>query len=375
MNHLRCRILHRRTGLLLWLLFFIVPVLPAAMRSALAQSAATPRPVAKGETLRVATRLVPPFAMQDGGRLQGFSIDLWDAIGDQLGIKSQYTPYPTVKGLLSAVQAGKADLGIAAISITSERERVLDFSQPMYDSGLQIMVRAQSGGGAGASFWDVLFSPSMLQLVGTILLMIIVPAHIVWFVERHHPEGIIENKKYIPGIFKAIWWAAGTLGAQADEMPRSNFGRFIAVMWMFVGIAFVAYFTATITTSMTVQQLQGDINGPDDLSGSTSASYLRERRISPVEYSQIDGALKALDGRKVQAIVFDSPVLLYYAAQRGQGKVQVVGPVFREEDYGIVFPPGSPWRKPVNNALLRLKENGTYEQLYDKWFGGTEDSS
>ncbi|HTF91614.1 MAG TPA: transporter substrate-binding domain-containing protein [Verrucomicrobiae bacterium] len=26
-------------------------------------------------------------------------------------------------------------------------------------------------------------------------------------------------------------------------------------------------------------------------------------------------------------------------------------------------------RKPVNEALLRLKENGVYDQLYKKWFG------
>jgi polar amino acid transport system substrate-binding protein len=320
--------------------------------------------------------------MQDGERLQGFSIDLWNAIAQQLGTRTEYSINPSVNSLLSSVQARRADAGIAAISITAERERRFDFSQPMYDSGLQIMVRSQGGAGSGTTFWNVLFSRSMLQLVGIVLLMIIVPAHIVWFVERNHPDGIIENKRYFPGIFKAIWWAAGTLGAQADEMPRSNFGRFIAVLWMFVGIAFVAYFTATITTSMTVQQLYGDINGPDDLpgkrvattTGSTSATYLRERRIQILEYSQIDAAVQALEQDRVKAVVFDSPVLLYYAAQKVQGKVEVVGPVFRKEDYGIVFPSGSRWRKPVNNALLRLKEDGTYDQIYDKWFGGNQAS-
>jgi len=33
---------------------------------------------------------------------------------------------------------------------------------------------------------------------------------------------------------------------------------------------------------------------------------------------------------QADAIVFDSPVLLYYAAHEGKGKVSVVGPVFRE---------------------------------------------
>jgi polar amino acid transport system substrate-binding protein len=131
---------------------------------------------------------------------------------------------------------------------------------------------------------------------------------------------------------------------------------------------------------MTVQQLQGDINGPDDLVGkrvatilgSTSFTYLREHGVRPVEYSQIEDAIKALQDRKVQAVVYDSPVLLYYAAQEGHGQVQVVGPVFRKEDYGIVFPPKSPWRKPVNNALLQLKEDGTYQELLNKWFSNKQ---
>ena len=61
-------------------------------------------------------------------------------------------------------------------------------------------------------------------------------------------------------------------------------------------------------------------------------------------------------------------VLLYYASH--EGKVQVVGPIFRKENYGIVFPDKSPLRKRVNEALLKLRENGAYDQLYKKWFGG-----
>ena len=67
-------------------------------------------------------------------------------------------------------------------------------------------------------------------------------------------------------------------------------------------------------------------------------------------------------------MVFDAPVLLYHAAHEGAGKVEVVGPVFRKENYGIVFTPGSPWRKPVNAALLKLREDGSYDALVQKWF-------
>ena len=161
-------------------------------------------------------------------------------------------------------------------------------------------------------------------------------------------------------------------------MPRAATARVIAVLWMFMSVAFIAYFTAAVTSSLTVQQLRGDINGPEDLpgkrvgsiKGSTSVEYLRQRSIEPVEFTKMEEAYQALQDGQVDAVVYDAPVLLFYAAHEGKGKVQTAGAIFRKENYGIVFPSNSPYRKPVNEALLKLKENGTYDQLYTKWFGG-----
>lgn len=348
--------------------------------AAFAQPPSTPSATQK--TLRVATRVVPPFVISgqdqkiEGQKLSGFSIELWNAIAKELGIKSQFIVAGNVKQILTTVQSKRADVGIAAISITSEREKALDFSQPMFDAGLQVLVRDGDGNNNTPSIFSVLLSPAMLQALGIVALLVLIPSHIVWLVERNHEGGIIEDKKYFPGIFKAIWWAAGTLGAQADEMPRSPLGRMLALLWMFTGLAFVAYFTAIITASMTVSQLQGEINGPDDLpgkkvatiTGSTSAKYSSLHGLRAREYTQFADAAKALEAGTAQAVIFDAPVLLYYAANEGKNKVHAVGPIFRKESYGIAFPTGSAWRRRVNYALLQLKERGDYEKIYDKWF-------
>ncbi len=332
---------------------------------------------APNRALRVATRIIPPFVFEEEGKLTGFSIDLWRSIADEIKVKSEFFITPTVKDLLSAVESGKGDLGVAAISVTAERSKQFDFSQPMFDSGLQILVRAQPGGGGFlASMLAFVFSYAVLPLIGFVLLAILVPAHLVWWSERRHSRGMIESKSYFPGIFEACWWALSTLATQADQMPKSAVGRIIAVFWMFTSVIFVAYFTANVTASLTVQQLQGDINGPEDLpgkqvattTGSTSAMYLHQQNSQVLEFPKIEQTYEALLKGEADAIVFDSPVLLYYAAHEGKGRVSVVGPVFRKESYGIVFPPNSPYRKPVDNALLTLKENGTYQRLYDKWF-------
>ncbi len=326
--------------------------------------------------LIVGTRAIPPFVFSEQGKLSGFSIDLWNSISKELGREFKFVEYPSQQELFSAVESNKVNLGIAAISITAERQKKFDFSLPVFASGLQILVRTVESNDSGLpNIFQLFFSPTLLKVIGIAIVLIVIAGHIVWLSERGHPSGII-SKSYFPGIFKACWWASSTLATQADEMPKGIISRIVAVIWMFIGVLFVAYFTANATTSLTVQQLQGDIKGVSDLPGklvvttrgSTSAAYLQENHISVLPLANVQDAFEALEKKKADAMVFDAPILLYYSANQGKGKVNVVGSIFREENYGIILPNDSLDRKPINNALLTLKENGTYQNLYDKWF-------
>jgi len=330
------------------------------------------------QELRVVTRVLPPLVVQQQGQLSGFSIDLWNKIAERLQMKTSYQVAPDVRALLEEVRSGKAEVGISAISITAAREKEFDFSQPMLNAGLQIMVRGKGQESGSNPLWDVLgllFSKAILVWLGIALLLILVPAHLVWLLERGDKDGLVPTKNYIPGIFHAMFWAAGTLATQGEQMPRQWLARVIAVLWMFTGVVFVAFYTAQLAATLTVQQIQGTINGPDDLQGrrvattggSTAAAFLRELKAQVQEVTRIDEAFDALLNNDVDAVVFDAPVLQYYAAN-AKGRVHMVGSLFRKEDYGIVFQPASPLRKQVNQALLALREDGTYQQLYDKWF-------
>ncbi len=367
-------------GLGSFILVLFLVIHPGLTQTPTPTPTVTPTPTAANtDKMLVATRVIPPFVIadKDKSKLSGFSIDLWQSIAKEIGLNYQFVEYPNVANLLSAVKDGKANVGIAAISITAERQQQFDFSLPMFAGGLQIMVRnSETGGGGGVpNIFQLFFSASLLQVIGLALVLIVFAAHVIWLSERNHEEGMI-SKSYIPGIFKASWWAAATLATQADEMPKGAIGRFIAIIWMFIGVLFVAYFTASATTSLTVQQLQGEISSVSDLpghivattAGSTAATYLKEHRIPVQEVAKIEQAYDALLSKKADAVVFDSPVLLFYAANEGKGKVEVVGSIFREENYGIVLPNDSPYRKQINRVLLSLKENGTYQALYDKWF-------
>ncbi|WP_092232934.1 transporter substrate-binding domain-containing protein [Bradyrhizobium sp. Gha] len=337
---------------------------------------------AQAETakLRVATRIVPPMVVEKNGTLSGFSIELWNSIGQRLNRETEYLVLPDVSELLDAVGSGRADLAIAAISITSEREDKFDFSLPIMNSGLQILVRGTAVNVEANPLRELMqlfVSRTLLVWLGIALLLILVPAHLMFLVERTHHSGIIPTRKYFPGIFHAMFWAAGTLATQADQMPRHWMARIVAVLWMFTGVVFVAFYTAQLTASLTVQQIRGPINGPQDLvgktvgttRGSTATAYLNEVSAHMVEFEKVDDLYNALLKQQVDAVVFDAPALLYYTTHDGQSSARIVGEVFHREDYGIVFPTGSPLRKQVNEALLGLRERDIYQRIYEEWFG------
>ncbi|MDR1828992.1 MAG: glutamine ABC transporter substrate-binding protein GlnH [Methylobacteriaceae bacterium] len=105
--------------------------------------------------------------------------------------------------------------------------------------------------------------------------------------------------------------------------------------------------------------------------GTSAADYAKENfkgadiRLFP----NVDNAyLEVMTGR-ADAAMHDTPNVLYYIAQSGNGKVKTVGEQMMAHEYGIAFPKGSELVAKVNTSLAKLKDNGTYAEIYKKWFG------
>lgn len=352
-------------------------VLTAMAPPAAAQDAAA-------SPLKVGTRILPPFVMRDdAGHLSGFSIDLWEAIASRTGTKFDYVVADNVGNLLTDVSGGKTALGIAAISVTAERERVFDFSQPMFDGGLQIAVAATAAAKEADpldAFFTFLFSKSFLEVVALILVLMLVPAPFIWLIERKTGEELLDAKTPLGQFGQAVWWSICALGGQAQDMPSRTLGRLIAVPWMMFAVLFASYFTAAVTTRMTVKQLERGIEGPQDLVGrpivtvanSTAAAWLRSHSLPATEVGDIDAAVQMVVKNQAQAVVYDEPVLAYLASHTRKGQIRTVGRIFKPQHYGIAFLPGAPLRRTVDEALLRLKESGEYQSLKQKWFNEGE---
>lgn len=324
--------------------------------------------------LRVATAPIAPFVLPNTDPLSGFSIDLWTEVAGRLHVDFAWQLVPHTD-LLAAVERGDADVAIAAIAMTPEREKRVDFSHPYLDSGLQIIVRAEREGRLLDAFHSIPWA-AIGQLFFVAILIVLVLGNVLWLIERHGNPRF--RKNYLPAIGEGLWGAMLIIatGEHGDRDAPGVIKRILVVATWLLGIVLIAQLTATVTSSQTVARLQSEIRGPSDLPGkriatvpgTVAADYLTQLGLPYAEVTSADQGYTMLMQGQVEAIVYDAPTLQYWAAKRGNGALQVVGPIFRPEKYGIAVSRGSPLRKQINEALLTLFENGRYEEIYTKWF-------
>jgi polar amino acid transport system substrate-binding protein len=338
-----------------------------------ATAAPTPRVVT------VATYDVEPFVMTKDGVKSGFTIDVLNDIAKRTGWTYKFVEGSNVREILDDVMQKRADAAASAISITSDRAEVMDFSQPILNAGLQIIVpssavaRSQPG---LTDFLKLLFSKTMAVWLLAALALTIIPAHLIWLLERRHADSMV-SKSYFPGIFQAFGWGLGMLAAAPDDAPRHWHTRVFGVFWAFVSIIFVAYYTATLTANLTVEKFDAQITSPADLVGrkvcavsnTTAAATLKEFGVTDTSAPNINDCYAGLRKGDFEAVVSDAPLLQYYVANDGAGFAELAGPVFHHEDYGIAFPLGSELRKQADDALLSLRENGDFDLIKHKWLG------
>jgi len=331
-------------------------------------------------SLRVATRLAPPFVTHDGRSYSGFAVELLDLIATDVGADIEFYAVNSTAKLIDDVERGQAAVGAGAVTITADREGVVDFSQPFFDSGLQILVADRDdgflGGRVGAVL-RVLFSVDLLLLLLVLIGVLLVAAHVIWLTERRTNPDFPQT--YRSGIWESLWWAAvtATTVGYGDKTPRGVGGRAFGLVWMFSGLFVLAYFTAGIATAFTIDELNAAIDEPADLrdhtvgvaTDSASLDYLEAQGIAATVYPTAAEAYEALIDGDVEAVVHDAAILQHFVATDGRGGLHLSGLVFAERDFGFVLPTDDELIEPINRSLLRLIENGDYAELHNRWFG------
>ena len=326
------------------------------------------------QTLRVALVGAPPFVMRDGDAQTGFAADLWQSVAAASGWRFEYRPFETTEAALASVEAGTSDVLVGNTSITSEREKKVEFSQPFYRAGFQIMVSEQRGQMARV-FGRLVERQNLEVLAGVLAVVLIATLAIAAFERRHNPDF---PRTPVAGIVEAFYYVVGSLTGQAAYSGFHGVkGRLVLVCWMLASLLVVSYVTGVLASAMTVDSLRGHINGPQDLAdrmvgvigGTESENYARAKNLDYKAYPSLDAAVGDMVKGGVQCLVGDAPVLEYYDYTHPRVPIHEVGPVFQPVNYGFAMPPNSPLRASVNFALLHLVETGALDVLGKTYFG------
>lgn len=356
----------------LLLLVVLVSALATTVVSAQTQQAdITAKP-----TLTVGTKNAPPFAMtNEQGQWYGISIDLMKAIAIKLNADLEFTEN-SLSELITGVEDGKLDASIAAISITPEREQVIDFTHQYFGSGLAIVTpeRYQPG---WKSMLKALISPQFLATIFLLCLVLSFVGVIIWMLESKRNSSQFSESP-TKGIGNGFWFAAVTMTTvgYGDKAPITFPGRVVSVIWMFAALILTAFLTAQLTTILTAQQAENVVTGIDDLPrarvgyllNASSKRYFDENGITVTGFDSINAGFKAISNENIDAFVHDQP-LLRFMANRADENFLVLPDMFDPQSYAIVVAQDSSLREAINVALLEILTSDEWIAIKRRYLG------
>lgn len=329
---------------------------------------------AQAQDLVFTTVTREPFSIVTEGVDTGFSIDLLNELSKVLGTSITIDRKNSFGEMLEAVENGTVDGAIANISITAARESAMDFTQPIFASGVQVMLQDAN---ESNPLFSALFTREIAYAILAAFGLLFGCGILMWVFERARQEYF--DRPFKEALFPSFWWALNLVvnGGFEERMPRSAMGRLFGVLMVISSLFIVSIFVAQITAAMTVEAIQSNVDSVSDLDGrrigtieaSTSADFLDARDIEYLGFTELERMLVAFEAGTLEAVVFDAPILAYYIQNRGRGKGRLMGRIFKPENYGIALPSGSPLREEINRSILQLRENGVYGELVQKWFG------
>ncbi|XXQ34049.1 Globin domain-containing protein [Plasmodiophora brassicae] len=365
-------------------------------------------------TLKIAVKLSPPFVMQgdEAGAFTGFTIDIWERM--KLSDYNEYRVYATDQEVLAAVSSGVADIGMAAISITKEREEMgVDFSHSFFESGFQVLTHSDMS--AVTAVAKALASAMTLLNVFILLVileLVLCVACVIWIVEVVLCPDVSKTfvrRRPVKGILDAFRWVLLSLIRRGPSRPNHWVTRVIAVMLNVLSLLVVASLTAYLTALAMRVSAASTIQGIDDLhtrsvgttKGSTAEVFLRKQTVYSriVRYDNTAAMFAGFSRRDLDAIVYDcnlhmralelslmpclDPILQYHV-MNGQysDRALIVGPIIRPQSYGFATREAAGWdrgkllalRERINRAILLIRDDDSYHYLHQTYFSNIDRS-
>lgn len=333
--------------------------------------------------LSIAAASCPPFVIVEEGQFSGLAIYLWQEIAADLGLQYEMAEY-AIGDMLTAISEQReqrmVDIGMSCLSITEERERIVDFSHSFYETYIGIAVKER---GLSDTVLGIFTNPAVLRGFALLLLGAGFVGGIFFALERHINPKLYSMQGSGGRLLEAF--IVGVLFITRGPINFYEFktlsARTLAALLAIGGTFFIAAVTAVLASAFTLANLRTQVTGLQDLSNvrvgalesSTSSKFLAGNGIAHVSEPDLETLIADLDRGRLDAIVSDEAFLRYTLLQgKAQGKyadLSVLPYEFDSQNYGFALVDGGELLEEVNLALLRIRRTPEWRSMVKRYTG------
>ncbi|XP_050533361.1 glutamate receptor ionotropic, kainate 2-like [Daktulosphaira vitifoliae] len=366
-------------------------------------------------TFVVITALTKPYCMvklsssklEGNDQYEGFGIDLIKELSEMSGFnytfKIQEDSNSGKKengkwnGMIGQVIDGNADLAIADITITRQREHDVDFTSPFMNLGISILYKKSTKSPPNLfSFLDPFSSFVWLWVITAycgVSILLFIMARISPY-EWTNPYPCIEEPEYLENQFSlsnAFWFTIGSLMQQGSDIaPIAVSTRLVAGMWWFFTLIMVSSYTANLAAFLTVENPSEPFKNVNELANQNIIQYGCKMQGSTKDFfkdskdpvyqkiynnimQQESTLCTSNNDEGVDRVMnnnyayFMESTSIEYEVER-KCKLAQIGGLLDNKDYGIVMRKNATYRNILSANILSLQEKGKITALKNKWW-------
>ncbi|XP_037441457.1 glutamate receptor 2.8-like [Triticum dicoccoides] len=190
---------------------------------------------------------------------------------------------------------------------------------------------------------------------------------------------------FLKPLAPGMWFGSAVFFIYTEELVQRFLSRIVLIVWLVFLMVLTSSYTASLTSMLTVQQLQPTVTDVHELlksgecvghhRGSYVKGLLEELgfdRSKIKSYDSPDDFHKALslgsNNGGIAALVHEVPYIKLFLANHCKGYT-MVGPIYEAAGFGYALAKGNPLLGDISKAILNVTGGDTMIQLEKKWIG------
>ena len=319
-----------------------------------------------------------PYVIRAPHKPDGISVQVWELVAAKLDIESTYSVFPSSEEALAELEAGRADVVVGPILMSTATITEFNLSVPYFVSRMAMLSRERP-----ITLMERVrpfISRAVFISIVTLAVLVTAVGLLVWLAERRPNSDMFPPGHF--GLQNGIWFAVATLSGvgYGDVVPRTVAGRSLASLWMIVTTLFFSTVTAGITTAITLSHLpRGQVVSLHNLEGSRVAvvagsegdSLMRLLGVRAIRTPNVTAAVDLLERDEVDVIVFSEPALEYTIRVEHRTTKFVLTPATDELTYYCFATAKTNYdlADRIDRKLVRLNEEDQLHTTYERWLG------